>query len=158
MSEQVADISYTVESPLYWFMYILAAAILVGVLVVYRRNIRLEADVVGRKLAKAGRVASKRLKDSKTFMDSHRNDEFYASIAKALWGYISDKLSISPSGLTRDNVADKLNAYGLSGEDADKVLESSIGARWQGSHPIHQMRRWPIYMQKPPKQSKALKT
>lgn len=123
MSEQVADISYTVESPLYWFMYILATAILVGVLVVYRRNIRLEADVVGRKLAKAGRLASKRLKDSKTFMDSHRNDEFYASIAKALWGYISDKLSISPSGLTRDNVADKLNAYGLSGEDADKVLE-----------------------------------
>ena len=41
-------------------MYILATAILVGVLVVYRRNIRLEADVVGRKLAKAGRVASKR--------------------------------------------------------------------------------------------------
>ena len=47
---------------------------------------------MGRKLAKAGRVASKRLKDSKTFMDSHRNDEFYASIAKALWGYISDIL------------------------------------------------------------------
>lgn len=123
LSDRITDVRYTVDSPLYWAMYILAALILVGALVVYRRNIRLEADVAGRKLAKAGRVASKRLKASKALMDARRNDEFYASIAKALWGYISDKLSIAPSGLTRDNVAEKLRAYGLSDEDTNKVLE-----------------------------------
>ncbi len=119
----MGEISYTFQSGLYWFMYILAVLILVGVLVVYRRNIRLEADVTGRKLAKAGRVATKRLKESKSFMDRHENEKFYASLAKALWGYISDKLSIAPSQLTLDNVASRLREYGLEEKDTDEVLE-----------------------------------
>lgn len=120
---QAAEIHYTFQSPMYWFLYVLAVAILVCVLFIYRRNIRLAADVTGRKLAKAGRVASKRLKESKTYLDSHKNDEFYAALAKALWGYISDKLSIAPSQLTRDNVAEKLSAYGLDKEAVSEVLD-----------------------------------
>jgi len=120
---QVAEIHYTFRSPMYWSLYGLAVLILVGILIVYRRNIRLEADVVGRKLAKAGRVAAKRLKESKTYLSAHKNDEFYAALAKALWGYISDKLSIAPSQLTRDNVADKLTAYGLSNDATVEVLD-----------------------------------
>lgn len=120
---RLGEVTYTFTSGLYWFMYILAALILVGVLVVYRRNIRLEADVTGRKLAKAGRVATKRLRESKAFMDRHENEKFYASLAKALWGYISDKLSIAPSQLTLDNVASRLREYGLSEADTSEVLE-----------------------------------
>lgn len=120
---QAAEIHYTFRSPMYWFLYILAVLILAGVLVVYRRNIRLEADVAGRKLAKAGRVATKRLKESKAYLDAHKNDMFYAALAKALWGYISDKLSIAPSQLTRDNVAEKLSAYGLDKNATDEVLD-----------------------------------
>lgn len=120
---QAAEIHYTFRSPMYWFLYVLAILILAGVLVVYRRNIRLEADVVGRKLAKAGRVAAKRLKESKTYLAAHKNDQFYAALAKALWGYIGDKLSISPSQLTRDNVAEKLSAYGLDKETIGEVLD-----------------------------------
>lgn len=122
-SRQAVDVSYTFRSPIYWFLYILAFLILAGILVVYRRNIRLEADVVGRRLAKAGKVANKRLKESKTYLDAHKNDEFYASLAKALWGYISDKLSISASQLTRDNVAEKLTAYGLGENETAEVLD-----------------------------------
>lgn len=122
-SRQAAEIHYTFRSPVYWSLYILALVALVGILFVYRRNIRLEADVAGRRLAKAGRVASKRLKESKTYLDSRKNDLFYAALAKALWGYISDKLSIAPSQLTRDNVADKLAAYGLGKEATAEVLD-----------------------------------
>ena len=101
----------------------MAILALAGVLVVYRRNIRLEADVAGRRLAKAGRVASKRLKESKAYLDDHKNDLFYAALAKALWGYISDKLSIAPSQLTRDNVAEKLGSYGLDKDAIGEVLD-----------------------------------
>lgn len=118
-----AEVHYTFRSPMYWFMYGLIIAILAGVLILYRRNIRLEADVVGRKLAKAGKVAAKRLKASKADLDAHRNDAFYASLAKALWGYISDKLSIAPSQLTRQNVAEKLEAYGLNDQATNQVLD-----------------------------------
>lgn len=62
-------------------------------------------------------------KESKTYLDTHKNDQFYAALAKALWGYISDKLSIAPSQLTRDNVADKLTAYGLDKASTDEVLD-----------------------------------
>lgn len=123
ISRQAAEIRYTFRSPLYWTLYILAILALAGVLVVYRRNIRLEADVAGRRLAKAGRVASKRLKESKAYLDDHKNDLFYAALAKALWGYISDKLSIAPSQLTRDNVAEKLGSYGLDKDAIGEVLD-----------------------------------
>ncbi len=123
ISRQAAEIRYTFRSPLYWALYILAILALAGILVVYRRNIRLEADVAGRRLAKAGRVASKRLKESKAYLDDHKNDLFYAALAKALWGYISDKLSIAPSQLTRDNVAEKLGSYGLDKDAIGEVLD-----------------------------------
>lgn len=123
ISRQAAEIRYTFRSPLYWTLYILAILALAGVLVVYRRNIRLEADVAGRRLAKAGRVASKRLKESKAYLDDHKNDLFYAALAKAVWGYISDKLSIAPSQLTRDNVAEKLGSYGLDKDAIGEVLD-----------------------------------
>lgn len=118
-----AEVHFTFRSPMYWFMYGLIIVILACVLVLYRRNIRMEADVAGRKLAKAGKVAAKRLKASKADLDAHRNDAFYASLAKALWGYISDKLSIAPSQLTRQNVAEKLGAYGLNAQATEQVLD-----------------------------------
>ncbi|MDE6121419.1 MAG: protein BatD, partial [Muribaculaceae bacterium] len=91
--------------------------------VVYRRQIRLDADVAGRKLAKAGRVASKRLRTARSHMNTGNSDAFYQSLAQALWGYISDKLNIAPSQLTRGNVEGKLHQYGLTPEATSNVLD-----------------------------------
>lgn len=117
------EIDYTFGKTYYWLAYALTAIILVLLVVVYRRHIRRQADVSGRKLAKAGRVATKRLREARAAMNAHDNDRFYASLAKALWGYISDKLSISASQLTRDNVAEKLRAYGLPEEATERVID-----------------------------------
>lgn len=114
---------YVFNSTIYWLAYILATVALVTVVLVYRRRIRLNADVTGRKLARAGRVATKRLKEARGYMNSHQNDKFYESLARALWGYISDKLSIAPSQLMRDNIAEKLEAYGASSETAAQVID-----------------------------------
>lgn len=114
---------YVFNSMTYWLAYLLATAALVTVVLVYRRRIRLNADVAGRKLARAGRVASKRLKETRGYMNSHQNDKFYESLARALWGYVSDKLSIAPSQLMRDNIAEKLETYGASTETASQVID-----------------------------------
>ncbi len=121
--QQKKQRSYAIYSWTYWITWTAAALILVAIALVYRRQIRLQADVSGRKLAKAGRIANKRLKVARGFMDSHKNDEFYASLAKALWGYISDKLSIPASQLTRDNVAEKLLAYGVPQDSVDSIIQ-----------------------------------
>ncbi len=135
--EQHMEITYHFRKTFYWLAYAIVALILVGLVIVYRRHIRLEADVAGRKLAKASRVANKRLKAARGFMDRHENDKFYASLASAIWGYLSDKLSIPASQLTRENIASKLEAYGVANEkvhDMVDVLDQCEMARFT---PVH---------------------
>lgn len=120
---QTHELNYTFGSASYWLAYIITVVILILVVLVYRRNIKLKADVSGRKLAKAGSVATKRLRLAHQAMKAHNNDAFYADLSKALWGYIGDKLSISASQLTRDNIADRLSAYGLDQHSINDILE-----------------------------------
>ena len=131
------EISYTFNSTGYWLAYVLVALALATVIVLYRRHIRLQADVTGRKLAKAGRVATKRLREAAAAMKAHDSDKFYNSIANALQGYIGDKLAMPASQLTSDNIAEKLADYGLSKEGIDRVLEvldDCAMARFTPSH------------------------
>lgn len=117
-----AEVHYTYGTGMYWVMYGIALLILILVIIIYRRQIRAASDVAGQKLAKAGRKASKRLKAAQKYMTAHKPDEFYAAVASALWGYLSDKLSIAPSQLTTSNISEKLEAYGLNSENAAEVL------------------------------------
>lgn len=121
--EQTHELDYTFQKTYYWLAYLVVALILVGLIIVYRRHIRLQADVVGRRLAKASRVATKRLKAARAYMDRHENDKFYEAVSGALWGYMSDKLSIPASQLTRDNISAKLADYGLGREQIDGVVD-----------------------------------
>jgi hypothetical protein len=41
---------------------------------------------------------------------------FYDEVLKALWGYISDKLNIPVSQLSKDNIEEELVRYGVSEE------------------------------------------
>jgi predicted nucleic acid-binding protein len=42
---------------------------------------------------------------------------------RALWGYISDKLNIPQSQLTKENILDKMIAREISSEIADEYLK-----------------------------------
>ncbi len=121
--DQTHSIGYTFHKTYYWLAYVIVALILVSLVAVYRRHIRLQADVTGRRLAKASRVAAKRLKNAKTYMDRHENDKFYEALSAALWGYMSDKLSIPASQLTRDNISVKLADYGLGQTQIDGIVD-----------------------------------
>lgn len=121
--DQTFELDYSFRQTYYWLAYLLVALILAGVIIVYRRHIRLQSDVVRRRLAKASRVASKRLKAARTFMDRHENDKFFEAVSGALRGYMSDKLSIPASQLTRDNISAKLSDYGLGQEQISGVVD-----------------------------------
>ena len=131
------EISYIFHNGLYWLAFIIAIAILIAVAVIYRRQLKFNADVKGRKIARANRVVSKRLKSAREFMKAHENEKFYAELAKAMWGYISDKLSIAPSQLIRDNIASQLENYGASDQtvkDVLSVLDECEMARFTPQH------------------------
>lgn len=56
-------------------------------------------------------------------MQRHESDKFYESLAMALRGYLGDKLSMQPSQLVRDNIAEKLDAKGVPSETVAEVLD-----------------------------------
>lgn len=106
----------------YWGLYLLLAAILVTAIIVYRRQLKLNADIRGRQLARALRKAMKRFKKAKSLMSAHDSEAFYAEINKALWGYISDKLGIPSSQLVRENISQQLLDYGVQQEGIDNII------------------------------------
>lgn len=56
------------------------------------------------------------MKLAQTLLRDDNKDLFYDEVLKALWGYISDKLNIPVSRLSKDNVEERLNKYGVPNE------------------------------------------
>ncbi len=106
----------------YWSIYIALIAILIIVVYAYSKHIKLSADVTGMKMAKANKVARRRLKEAKKFLESHSYEKFYEEILKALWGYLSDKLAIPVSQLTRQNISDNLRNYNTPEELINRLI------------------------------------
>lgn len=105
--------AYSVAHWTYWLWYVLPLLMLVGVLVYYRKQLRLRADVSLMRTKRASKVAQRRLKQARKFMESGSKDGFYAETLSSLWGYLSDKLSIPGSELSKDNILTELESYGV---------------------------------------------
>jgi hypothetical protein len=86
----------------YWLWYALALFMALVVLLVRREHIKRNADVTGVLNRKAAKNARKRLSQARSLLGTGRPDEVNAAIAKALWGYLGDKLAIAQSDLTKD--------------------------------------------------------
>lgn len=106
----------------YWMLWGLALLFVIVTFFVYRRHVRLNADVMGRKNARANKVAAKRFKMAAAFMKKHEDDKFYDELARALKGYIGDKLGIAQSGLISETIQEKLSEYGASSDTIEAVL------------------------------------
>ncbi len=114
--------SFIINSWWYWTLYIILALALAGTIMVTARNVKAAADTTGRKLARANKVAKKRLKIAGDQLRQQQYDKFYEELLKAIWGYLSDKLSLPASQLSRDNIATILKEYGASSELIDKLM------------------------------------
>lgn len=106
----------------YWTVAALLVALLVVAIIVYGRQVRLNADVAGRRNARASKVARKRLREAEGFMKSRQPEKFYEAMLKAMWGYLGDKLSMPVSQLTRQNIFETLMERGVAEDAANRVL------------------------------------
>lgn len=98
--------------------YIIPLLLGVVLFVVFRKQIRLNADEVRVKNKRANKMAQKRLRVAQRYMKEQRKDLFYDEVLRALWSYLSDKLAIPTSHLTRDNVSVELERHAV---DADLI-------------------------------------
>ena len=107
----------------YWMLYIVPLIIFIILFIIYRKQIAANANVARVRIRKANKVAVKRLKLSGKFLSANQKNEFYDEALKALWGYVSDKLNIPVSRLSKDNVEDELRNYGVSDELIKEFLD-----------------------------------
>ena len=107
----------------YWAVPVLLVLALVTAVLVYGRQVRLNADVAGRRNARANKVARRRLRAAEKVMKARQPEQFYEAMLKAMWGYLGDKLSMPVSQLTRQNILETLLSRGVTQENADKVIE-----------------------------------
>ena len=100
--------SYLYGTITYWLWYIIPFVAFLALVIIYRKQAIENANVAKQKTRKAGKVATRRLKVAKQKMQQKDKAGFYDELLKALWGYLSDKLSMPVSELSKDNIAAKL--------------------------------------------------
>ena len=110
----------------YWLWYIIPFAAFIVIVVVYRKQAVESSNIAKVKTKKAGKVATRRLKVAKQKMQQKDKSGFYDEVLKAIWGYLSDKLSMPVSELSKENIAAKLTECMVS-EDLTKECLDLIG-------------------------------
>lgn len=100
-------------SATFYILIFLIIAIALVAWYVFRKYAAVKADVVGRKKRKASKMALKRLKEAKSFLEQDIYSAFYEELHRALVGYISDKLNLSAGELSKDKVAELLSELGI---------------------------------------------
>jgi len=120
----------------FYSIYAIAFLLFIGVLFARREHIRRNADITAVRNRKAGKVAGKRLREASACMKRGEMDRFHEEILKAIWGYLSDKLNIPVSDLTRNNAIAALKEKGIQEDILDnlaKILDNCEYARYSPS-------------------------
>ncbi len=125
-----------IEDRLFYSAYAFALFAFMVVLFVRREHIRRNSDVTLVRNRKAGKIAVRRLRSAHSCLKNDEIDIFYDEILKAIWGYLSDKLNIPVSELTRSKAIDILTAEGVDEEhikSMNDILDACEYARFSPS-------------------------
>lgn len=133
---------YLVASLLYYLSFIIAIGLFTFIIIWKRKQIRQRANQALMKNKKANSVAKKRLKLSAKYMAENNSTGFFEEVSKALWGYISDKLNIPLSELSRENTNQALKEKNISEPviiSINSLIDKCEFARYAPAGDISQM-------------------
>ena len=108
----------------YWMFYVIPALAFIVFFIIYRKQVAANANIARVRTKKANKVAVKRMKLAGKLLSENKKDAFYDEVLKALWGYISDKLNISLSRLSKDNIEEELQNYGVNEELIKEFIDT----------------------------------
>ncbi len=117
----------------FWLCYLIPLLIAVVLFIIFRRQIRENADLRRVRYKKANKVAQKRLRRAKKLLDAGEKEAFYEEIERAAWTYLSDRLSIPTAELNKENIAFLLREKGIAEElikEVVNVLSTAEFARY----------------------------
>ncbi len=114
---------YLYGSNFYMTVYLLSLLLFIILFIVKRKHIKDSADVNLMKNKKANKMAKKHLKNASLSLKENDKNKFYDDIAKALWGYIADKLNISGTELNKENIESTLLSHNADTELVNEFIE-----------------------------------
>jgi hypothetical protein len=108
----------------YWLWYLIPFVLFVVVGIVCRKQALENANLTKVRTKKANKTATKRMKAAGKLLAEGKREAFYDEVLKALWGYVSDKLSIPVSQLSKDNIEEELTRYGVDADLTKTFLDA----------------------------------
>ena len=120
----------------FYSAYVFSLFTFLIILFLRREHIRRNSDLSLVRNRKAGKVAVKRLHAASVCINNQQIDKFYEEILKAIWGYLSDKLNIPVSELTRTNAISSLIERGIDEErikNMNSILDTCEYVRFSPS-------------------------
>ncbi|MCK9641212.1 MAG: BatD family protein [Prolixibacteraceae bacterium] len=107
----------------FYLLYIGGILTLLAIYLLNQKRIRENANVARMKNKKASKVALKRLKEASQHLHAGSNEKFYESITRAFWGYLSDKLTIPASELSREKASDELAKHEVTATIIERFVQ-----------------------------------
>lgn len=120
-------------SAVFFLSYLIAIALFFLVFILFRKKRKQDSDQVLVRNKKAGKVSKKRLRQAALYLKNNEKENFYNEVSKALWGYLSDKLSIPLSELSKENIEEALSKHQVPEElsaQFSEVLDTCEFARY----------------------------
>lgn len=115
---------FVFEKPLFWAAAILPFIGFVTLLVFKRREEKLASNLQSLLYQRAQKLAKKKLKTAKKFLDAKDENRFYTELSSALFGYLENKLAIEKADFVLENAIEELKKRNVPEElvnDLNKV-------------------------------------
>ncbi len=107
----------------YLFLILFLVILFIGSFIWINHQRKLRGNIVFVRTKKANKMARKRLKQAQQYLLESNSEKFYEELLRALWGYVSDKLSIPVANLTSDNAKETLIAHKVSEIDIEEFIK-----------------------------------
>ena len=114
----------------FWLCYLLPALLATLLFVIFRKQIKENADITRVRYKKANKVAQRRLKVAAMLLKENKKEAFYEEIERAAWTYLSDRLSVPTAQLSKENIAQILSSKGVAQELISQLLEVLANAEF----------------------------
>lgn len=115
--------AFFVSSPAFRWLCVLLPLLALLIWALWRRSERRRSDVAGSRNRAATKQARKRLSRAEGFLKQEISSAFYEELYKALLGFVSDKLLLDASEMSKENIAAKLGESGVAQEAVGELLD-----------------------------------
>ncbi len=124
---------YLISEPIFYMAYPFSFALFILLIIWRRKQIQQNADVASMKNKKANKVAQKRLHLANTYLKENQHEKYYEEMTRAIWGYLSDKLTIPVADLSKEKANENLLLKNISNEtilELNEIIENCEFARY----------------------------